>query len=352
MNRISLLICLVPFLAVDLSGQDFNTLQISSSPLSLKTQGSFYIGGDVVQQSTNQLGSFSPAGHITVNQMYVRYMIPVNEKRVSVVMIHGMALTGKCWETTPDGRMGWDEYFVRQGYPVYVPDQVGRGRSGFNQAVYNDVRTGTGAATSLPSMWRFSDENVWPNFRIGPKPGEPFPEAKFPVEAMAELSKQGVPDVSMTLPSPNPNHKGLSELSIRLKRCVLISHSQSGSFPMEAALISSSGLAGLVIIEPGRIRTDYTVDQIKALTKFPILVVFGDYLEIPTGISGHSWKTAFDNSNIFIKQINDAGGNAKMLSLPGKGISGNSHMIMHDKNNLQVADMIMRWIDENVEKRN
>ena len=45
-------------------------------------------------------------------------------------MLHGATLTGKSWETTPDGRMGWDEYFVRKGHPVYVPDQVGRGRSG------------------------------------------------------------------------------------------------------------------------------------------------------------------------------------------------------------------------------
>ena len=97
MNRIITLIFLVPFLVVDLNAQDFNTLQVASSPLTLKAQGSFYIGGDVVEQSNHQLGSFSPAGHITINQMYVRYMIPANEKNVSVVMIHGMALTGKCW---------------------------------------------------------------------------------------------------------------------------------------------------------------------------------------------------------------------------------------------------------------
>lgn len=35
-------------------------------------------------------------------------------------MIHGMTLTGKTRETTPDGRMGWDEHFVRKGHPVYV----------------------------------------------------------------------------------------------------------------------------------------------------------------------------------------------------------------------------------------
>jgi hypothetical protein len=54
-------------------------------------------------------------------------------------LLHGATLSGKSYDTTPDGRMGWYEYFVRQGHPVYVPDQVGRARSGFNQAVFNDV---------------------------------------------------------------------------------------------------------------------------------------------------------------------------------------------------------------------
>ncbi len=98
-------------------------------------------------------------------------------------MVHGATLTGKSWETTPDGRMGWDEYFVRKGHPVYVPDQVGRGRSGFNQAVFNNVRAGSTPPANQPVWLRFSDEGVWPNFRFGVKawrrlrgqsvPGEP-----------------------------------------------------------------------------------------------------------------------------------------------------------------------------------
>jgi hypothetical protein len=62
--------------------------------------------------------------------------------------------------------MGWDDYFVRKGHPVYVPDQVGRGRSGFNQAVLNDVRAGSAPVGSLPPWLRFSEEVVWPNFRF------------------------------------------------------------------------------------------------------------------------------------------------------------------------------------------
>jgi len=39
-----------------------------------------------------------------------------------------------------------------------------------------------------------------------------------------------------------------------------------------------------------------------------------------------------------------------MLSPAEIGTRGNSHMIMQDKNNLQVADLILKWIGERVSK--
>ncbi|MBS1832877.1 MAG: esterase, partial [Acidobacteria bacterium] len=99
-----------------LTAQTFSSLQKSAKPLVLKSQGSFYIGGEKSEQTRVELGGLGPGGHIAVNQMYVRYMEPHRSKNnVPVVMVHGATLTGKSWETTPDGRMGWDEYFVRKG---------------------------------------------------------------------------------------------------------------------------------------------------------------------------------------------------------------------------------------------
>jgi pimeloyl-ACP methyl ester carboxylesterase len=319
----------------------------------LREQGSFYVGGETVDQTDVELGSLGPAGHITVTQMYVRFMVPKGgADNVPVVMVHGATLTGKSWETTPDGRMGWDEYFVRKGHPVYVPDQVGRGRSGFDQAVFNDVRAGSATPATQPVWLRFSDEVVWPNFRFGSKPGAPYPDGQFPVAAVDELSKQGVPDMNSGLPRPNPTLKALSELAAQLKGAVLMGHSQSGSFPLEAALLNPAAAKGLVLVEPGRCPDTYTDEQIKTLATVPILVIFGDHRDTPTGLPTlPTWQGRFEACQAMISRLRGAGGRAEMLAPPDRGIRGNSHMIMQDVNNLQIADLILQWIDAHVSKK-
>lgn len=321
-------------------------------PLVLKAQGSFFVGGEKVEQTAGQLGGLGPGGHITVNQMYVHYMVPqAGDRNVPVVMVHGATLTGKSWETTPDGRMGWDEYFVRNGHPVYVPDQVGRGRSGFNQAVLNDVRGGSKPPTELPVWLRFSDEGVWPNFRFGATAGQPFSDSQFPVAAVDELSKQGVPDMFRGTTSTS-TIKALSELAAQLNGAVVMGHSQSGVFPLQAALLNPTAMKGLVLVEPGSCPATYTADQIQALATVPLLVVFGDHRDNPTGLSTlPTWQARFEMCQALIGRIKSAGGQADMLAPPDRGIRGNSHMIMQDKNNLQIADLILKWIDGHVRTR-
>jgi hypothetical protein len=280
-------------------------------------------------------------------------MVPQGgDGRLPVVMVHGATLTGKSWETTPDGRIGWDEYFVRKGHAVYVPDQVGRGRSGFNQAVFNNVRAGSAPAANLPRSLRFSDEGVWPNFRFGSKPGAPFADSQFPLAAVDELAKQGVPDVSFGgLPTPNPTLKALADLAGQVNGAVLMGHSQSGSFPLEAALIDPVAARGVVLVEPGRCPA-YTPEQVAILAKVPMLVVFGDHRDNPTGLPAlPTWQARFEACQALIGRVTGAGGQAQMLNPPERGIRGNSHMIMMDKNHLQIADLILQWIGERVSKR-
>jgi pimeloyl-ACP methyl ester carboxylesterase len=321
--------------------QEFQDLKKPATPLVLQSQGSFTVGGDIVFSDALGTGG---SGHIAVNQMYVQYKVPPSS-RVPVVMVHGADLSGKSYETTPDGRMGWEEYFVRKGHAVYLPDQVSRARSGFDPTVFNHVHSGTARPSAQPSINRFSNESAWTVFRFGPTFGVPYPDEQFPVEAMDEFAKQMVPDLNAMLPEPNPTHKALSDLAVSLKGAVLMGHSETARAPLEAALINAAGIRGMIVMEPpGGCGAKYTDQKIATLARLPILVVFGDHLTVEP----RNWRGAFENCKAFIDRINAAKGNAKMLYPPDLGIHGNSHMIMQDKNNLEIADLILDWIDKNV----
>src|SRR5262249_8401861 len=98
-------------------------------------------------------------GHISVKGMYVQYQIP-NARTPGVypvIMVHGAGHTGKTYEETPDGRMGWAEYFVRRGVPVYVVDHSGRARSGFDPTPTNQAMRERNPAL-IPSFPEFTNE--------------------------------------------------------------------------------------------------------------------------------------------------------------------------------------------------
>src|SRR4051794_28122837 len=85
--------------AGDVMAEALKDVQTPDTPLVLKAQGSFFVGGETVEQTQGELGNLGPGGHIAVNQMYVRYMVPQGgDRNVPVVMVHGATLTGKSWE--------------------------------------------------------------------------------------------------------------------------------------------------------------------------------------------------------------------------------------------------------------
>src|SRR6185437_2145466 len=146
------------------------TARPDPGPLTIARQGSSFVGGrDVKSDTLSTLPAYTPSGTITVDQMYVRYQVPVGELAVPITLIHGCCLTGKTWETTPDGRMGWDEYFVRHGQPTYVIDQVGRGRSAIDPTPMNEVKTGKRPPSDTPPVFSAGHEAAWAIFRFGPK---------------------------------------------------------------------------------------------------------------------------------------------------------------------------------------
>jgi hypothetical protein len=114
-------------------------------------------------------------------------------------------------------------------------------------------------------------------------------------------------------------------------------------------LLNPAVAKGLVLVEPGACPANYTDEQIKTLAALPILVVFGDHRDTPTGIGSRpSWQLSFESCQALIGRLKTSGGQAQMLSPSESGVRGNSHMIMQDKNSLQIADLILRWIDDRV----
>src|SRR5215469_1168316 len=144
----------------------------SDVPLVIGSQGSFFVGGDVkaVAPPPGRAG-----GDITVNQMYVQYQTPVGPRRhLPVVMVHGCCLSSKTWETTPDGRMGWNEYFLLKSRSVYLADQVSRARSGFDPTTIMAVKAGTVPPGQLPNILFATHQIAWTVFRFGPTYGKTF----------------------------------------------------------------------------------------------------------------------------------------------------------------------------------
>jgi pimeloyl-ACP methyl ester carboxylesterase len=342
--------------AASASAQAFKDLK-PSAPLTLQSQGSFYVGGRVIQTparsgvkpTDDRYGDY-PGGSWTVDQMYVSYQAPPNAGRhVPVVMIHGCCLTAKSWETTPDGRMGWNEYFVRKGRATYMAEQVGRGRSGFDATPYNLVRQGKARPESQPSINMATAELAWDLFRFGPSYGKPFADEQFPVEYLPEMAKQVIPDLIAGVATPNPTFADLAALSNQLGGAVLIGHSQSGPHPQQAAQVDAKNIRGIVSIEPGNCATAaYKDADYATFAKIPTLVLYGDHIKdakLP------NWAASVADCRIYVDKVKALGGDITLMFLPDAGIHGNSHMLMQDRNNLQVADLVLKWIDDHVERR-
>jgi hypothetical protein len=327
----------------------------TTKPLVVASQGSFFVGGETKTSKELSGSTTGPGagleGDVTINQMYVQYQTPVNgNQHVPVVMVHGCCLSSKTWETTPDGRMGWNEYFLRKNRSVYLADQSSRARSGFDATKINAVKLGTVPPSQLPNIFMASHQTSWTLFRFGPTFNNAFPDEQFPVQAADELYKQMIPDLNGFLPTPNPTWKNMAALAVQLHGAVLIGHSESGFYPEEAAMINPAGVKGIVSIEMG-CTTTLKPEQLSTLSKIPILIMFGDHLGDIPGPFSTLWPANLDTCNKFIQQVTAAGGDAQMMYLPKMGIKGNSHMMMQDKNNLQLADLILGWIDERVEAK-
>ena len=403
LNAFALYLILFVVTAVNMLGADVNkTKKFLTKPLVIEDQGSFFIGG--MPKVTNY-ASVPPANQaitpnqIMIGQMYVQFQIPAHKApRVPpVIMVHGSTHTGACLESTPDGREGWEPYFVRHGISTYVVDQAGRGRSGFDESVIHEaaaiIRTGQTekGLSTIPAFGRISDNGAWTAWfgHLVPSgstlltgkliqhgdAGDPDKaevhgnnyHPAYPMAAVDEYYKQLVPNAEATLPGSmcekcepkeiSPANtwtpQDMALLVEKLGGAIVATHSQSGimghhmlrilkergHLDMVKALITIEGSCSL----PNSGLKPEDFDDI------PYLALKGDYT--PTS---EVCQTTVDAINAR-RGAGKGTAKAEYIKLDELGnpvFNGTTHMMMLGTNNLDVADVILKWVDTNVTKKN
>ena len=308
----------------------------------VKEIGSFHIGGrtetltglatrEIVFTAGAPPVKVDPNGEFEVEQMYVQYVKLAQPKaKVPILLWHGGGLTGVTWETKPDGKAGWQQFFLNAGYDTYVSDAVERGRASW--ARYPEI------FKSEP-FFRTKKE-AWELFRIGPAyevGGQrvAYEGAQFPVEAFDQFGKQGVPRWAT---NDAATQKAYDAYVQRICPCIVLVHSQGGNFGFNAALNAPANVKALVAIEPSGAPDPNKVDVAK-LKSVPHLIVWGDNFA-----KNEAWERLLPSTHRFRDALVAAGVKADVLNLPAMGLKGNSHMLMMDRNSDQIAGLINDWL--------
>jgi len=354
-----------------------------SGPLSIAKQGYFFVGG--------QYGT-SKDGQIMVGQMFVQYQIPqARRHKYPIIMIHGGGQTGTNFLGTPDGRPGWAEYFLRQGYAVYVVDQPGRARSGYFTEAYGPTRRPNAAAMSE----RFT----------APELANMYPQAKlhtqWPGKGVAgdstfdQFFASQVEDMQNLTMLEDLNRNAGAALLDKIGPSILLTHSQSGPFGWGIADLRPKLVKAVLAIEPSgpsfyeAVMTgapewfkDGPVGRAWGITRMPLTfnppaaepkdivmarqdkadsdglvrcwqqeaparqLVNLNSIPILMVTSESSYHVPYDHCTS--KFLAQAGVKHQFVRLPEVGIRGNGHMMMLEKNNLEVAAMLGGWIAKNV----
>jgi pimeloyl-ACP methyl ester carboxylesterase len=314
----------------------------TAPPVALQSWGSFHVGGREVVISGQPVrevlftpggvpARVDPNGTYLMGGMYAQYMIPAAPRgQAPLLLWHGGGLSGVTWETTPDGREGWQNFFLRRGWPTYVSDAVERGRAGWSM-----IPEQTGGQPVLLTV-----DNPFERFRIGAgqgsfQRGEVLPGNQFPAdrESYMNFMRQIVPRFTTT---DGLTLEAYLALLDRVGPSVVVAHSQAGLFGWRAAQERPDKVRALVLIEPAAIGD---AAKVAALRNIPVLMVYGDYIA-----QDSRWPTIRGNGVRFADAVRAAGGSVDVVDLPERGIRGNSHMIMMDRNSDQVAQLVQDWL--------
>lgn len=335
------------------------SLVTAGTPVVIKEQGAFTVGGTMLQRDgtydnskfvgwtqQNEVGQSYRADHA-----FVDYQIPVRPRKNALVFIHGFGGDGIVWQMTPDGRDGFATLMLQHRWPTYVVDLPGRGRAGRTTA----TTTVTPVADEMFwfDIWRIG---IWPNYNQGVQfPNDP--------EYLSQFFRQMTPDLS--------NHTldadAAAAVADKVGNVILVTHS-AGGMPGWMAAMHSENVRAVAAYEPGGFvfPDDDMPDAIPGLTggvapvgvpraefmkltQIPIVMYFGDYIpDAPSkNLGDENWRVRLAMARNFADAINKNGGNATLVELPKIGIHGNTHFLMQDLNNRELADLLHKWLKAN-----
>jgi pimeloyl-ACP methyl ester carboxylesterase len=322
--------------------------------LTIQEQGSFAVGGSVISNP----GTFDPIKRTPDGQTfhgdhaYVFYQIPVNARKLPLIFLHGAGQFTKTWESTPDGREGYQNIFLRRGFGVYVVDQPRRGNAG---------------RSTLPiTITPTPDEQTWFGvFRVGIWP-DFFPGVQFPrdPESLNQYFRQMTPNTGPY--DSKVISDAVAALFNKVGPGILVTHSQGGG-PGWLTAIKSQNVRAVVSYEPatgsfffpegevpppmpssaGQLEGDSVpLSDFMKLTKIPIVIYYGDNIpEQPsTDPSQDFWRVRLAMVRLWADAVNRRGGDVTFVHLPEIGIRGNTHFAFSDLNNLEIADLLSEYL--------
>jgi pimeloyl-ACP methyl ester carboxylesterase len=328
---------------------------VRSESLTIQEQGSFAVGGTVLKSpgTYNNNKPTAEGQSFHGDHLYAFYQIPQNPKALPIVMLHGAFQSARSWETTSDGREGFQTIFLRRGFSVYLVDQPRRGRAG----------NSTVAAAIEPAP---NDQLFFDQFRIGKWPNY-FDNVQF--DRKPETLDQFFRSVT---PNTGPYDAGvisdaMSALFAKTGPGILFTHSQAGG-PGWLTAIRSENVKAIVSYEPGSgfifpegelpeempsaagtLKPEAVpLADFEKLTRIPIIIYYGDNFPVePTTERGQdNWRVRLAMAKLWIEAINKRGGDATLVHLPEIGIRGNTHFPFSDLNNVEIADHTAKFLAE------
>jgi pimeloyl-ACP methyl ester carboxylesterase len=326
-----------------------NNPRVSSrhaASLLVRDIGSFHIGGHMisltgmaprmrVSTARGAVHPVDPNGEMMVGQMYVQYVKLADARsRHPLLLWHGGGMSGVNWETTPDGRPGWQMFFLRAGFDVFVSDAVERGRASW--APYPDVYADAPYFRTAREAWeetfRFGPVDSW---HADPARRRSHDGIRFPVANMEAFMNQFVPRWGG---NDTLTQHAYDALIGRLDSSIVLTHSQGGNFGLNAALNAPDHVKAVISLEPSGAPDPDQYDP-AIVRGIPHLFLWGDFLN-----QHPFWVKSMPNVRRWYEALAAAGVDAQWIDLPARGIVGNSHALMADKNSDVIAGIVLDWM--------